>query len=358
MAEPDLKPAVYGDIAEPAARRVLKVLADTGLIRRMDALILASRGGYVDRSEFVAEALRDRIEAEEELRGHVHAEPETLLPEPPASEAAPAAVARVEAAAPDASWRFGDWLGSEVPVFERTTPAQPTNFGLHNRDFPSLWAADVLGRMTAQAGAPVLWSEYVERATTEAWAFGEALAAADLARPTGLKRSAGFPLNRKKPAGAEVRFRDHALGALTREPRGPLFVFGLIGLEADARQPTAALTPAALQLLTRLQESGVGDGPPFGAAAWAPFCEHLRAHASEELAAWRSVLAVMTDSPNRRELVARCDWWSGATADTNVMGYVARGREWGLVELGLDGGRYRLTELGQTQAIQHANEES
>jgi Arc/MetJ-type ribon-helix-helix transcriptional regulator len=355
MAEPELKPAVYGELAAPSGRRVLKVLAETDLIRRMDALILASRGGYADRSEFVTEALRDRIEAEEELRGMETAAPNSL----PETAGKSAGEVRPETACARAAvpWHCGDWHGSDVPSFERTVPAQRTNFGLHNRDLPTLWAADFLGRMTAQTGAPVVWSEFIEQATAEAWAFGEVLAAADFARPSGLKRSAGFPLNRKKQDAAEVRFRDHAIGVLGRNPRGPFFVFGLGGLEPDAREPTVALTPTGLQLLAQLGEAGLGDGPPFGAAAWASFAEHLRLHAAEELGAWRAVLAVLTDKPNRRELVKRCDWWSGATADTNVMGYVARGREWGLVALGLDGGRYELTELGREEATRYGNEE-
>ena len=59
--------------------------------------------------------------------------------------------------------------------------------------------------------------------------------------------------------------------------------------------------------------------------------------------------AIIADEPDRAKLIERCDWWSGNQADTNSMGYMARGREWGLVELALRDGRYQLTDRGHVE---------
>jgi hypothetical protein len=319
------------------SRRLLKVWQDADLVRRMDTVIIASRGGYVDRSEFIAEALNDRIEAEEEMRGL------TAAPDIEA-EAASLQHHRPD---DDVQHQFGDWLGTTVPTLSATS-GPPTNFGLHNRDFPTLWAADWLGRLTAVNGGPIAWTSFLSDVSEQAWEFAAGLQTADLSRASGAKLAAGFPTNRKKAEAATSRFREHAVGSVSaRGVRGPLFVFGLVGA---GENETVALADAAVHLLARLFEAGVGSGAPFSAAAWAAFRDHLQVHAPEELAVWGRVLAAAADQPDRSTLVARCDWWSGGTADTNVMGYIARGREWGLVELGMRDGRYALTSLGEQQA--------
>lgn len=336
MATPDdLYPVRQQELARER-RRLLKVWQDAELVRRMDAVIIASRGGYADRSEFIAEALRDRIEAEEEIRGlssatDIEAEAAALAVQPTAT----------------ARHRFGDWLGQRVPTLPATSgPA--TNFGLHNRDFPTVWSADWLGRLTVANAGPVAWTDFLAEISEQAWEFAARLQSVDLSKGTGAKLAAGFPTNRKKAEAATSRFREHAVGSLTAKGvRGPLFVFGLVGTDEDS---TVALTDVGVHLLARLFEAGVGDGPPFSAAAWAAFHDHLQLHAPEELAVWTRVLAAAADEPDRATLIGRCGWWSGGTADTNVMGYIARGREWGLVELGMRDGRYALTALGQQQA--------
>src|SRR5215216_4616765 len=87
----DMHPVRQQELARDS-RRLLKVWQDADLVRRMDAVIIASRGGYADRSEFIAEALSDRIEAEEEMRGltaapDIEAEAEALRHDGPADDA-------------------------------------------------------------------------------------------------------------------------------------------------------------------------------------------------------------------------------------------------------------------------------
>jgi len=303
----------------------------------MDGVILASNGAYADRSEFIAEALRDRIDAEEE---------QFLTREVVAAPTAAIAGAVGETTESEIV-TFCDWAEEDPPVLARAAGSE-TNFGLHNRDWPTLFAADWLGRLTVGAGGPVTFSAFLDELAPRAWEQGKLLAARDLDRPPGAKLSAGFPTNLRKREGAEARFRMHAVGVPSeRGNQGPLFVFGLVGVSGDAEDPLIALSPEGLTLLARLERAGVGDGPPFSTEAWNMFSEHLGQFAPKELEVWMMVLLIVAEEPDRATLVSRCHWWSGSTADTNAMSYVARGREWGLVANGLTDGRYRLTELGQ-----------
>ena len=342
--EAHLRPVVHEELDRPS-RRLLKTWQAADLVRRMDEIIIASRGAYADRAEFLAEALRDRIEAEEEHpRDEAGDGGDPRLPVDPAEEEA-AVAATPSSPAPPPTVEFGDWLDGTVSTLPPTSrPA--TNYGLHNRDYPTLWAADWLGRLIAEAGEPVPWSRLAASTIERAWEFAEKLQTEDLDRPRGAKVAAGFPTNRKKREATEARFREHFLGTIDRRGnRGPLFVFGLVGVDGER----AAVTEVGVELLRELKAAGVGQGPPFSPEAWRAFSAHLSEHAREELSTWRRVLAIVAEKPNRQTLVSRCDWWTGAAADTNSMSLIARGREWGLVELPLDEGRYQLTDLGAAE---------
>jgi Arc/MetJ-type ribon-helix-helix transcriptional regulator len=322
-------------------RRLLKTWQEAELVRGMDAVILAAGGAYADRSEFIAEALRDRIEAEEErvlLRKTPHATPSLTT-----AESEPSSAVEGEAVI------FADWAGADPPNLPRAA-GPDVNFGLHNRDYPTLWAADWLGRLTVRAEGPISWRRFLNEISPRAWEQGRVLAAIDLDRPPGNKLAAGFPTNLKKRESAESRFRSHVVGvASERGNQGPLFVFGLVGLDGADDDALTALSPDGLALIERLAAAGIADGPPFAPNAWIAFAAHLESHAAKELETWLKVLAIVAEEPDRTTLIERCDWWSGTTADTNAMSYVARGREWGLVEPRLINGRYRLTDLGRHQ---------
>lgn len=334
-AEEERGPVRVGEL-DHRARRLLKTWQEADLVRRMDAAISASHGAYADRTEFIAEALRDRIEAEEERLGI-------------APGGRPAVRGAGDATLPEIDLTIiADWVDGDPPTLSRAEGPE-TNFGLHNRDFPTLWAADWLGRLTTRAGSPISWRDFVAAITPRAWQYGRVLAERDLDRPPGVKLAAGFPTNIKKREGAESRFRAHAVGVPSeRGHQGPMFVFGLVGLVGEDEDAATALTTDGVALLTRLAEVGIAQGPPFGPAAWKVFGSYLETHAAAELATWRMVLERLADGPDRATLVRRCDWWTGSTADTNAMSYVARAREWGLVEPRLRDGRYALTELGRS----------
>jgi len=334
--QPPLKDAAH-EALESMPRRLLKTWQSPELIRRMDQVIIASDGAYADRTEFLAEAIRDRVEAEE----NAPSEGESAGP---IRRSKPTTGADVEATAPGPGGDavFGDWLGGDSPTLQPSSDAT-TAFGMHNRDYPTLWGADWIGRLTAKAGQPLPWSRLTEAVIERAWEFAAKLQTADLDRPRGAKVAAGFPTNRKKPEAVSARFREHFLGLVDkRGARGPLFSFGLAGVDGG----DVALSQAGVDLLSKLQNAGFASGPPFSSEAWDAFANHLTVHAPQELEMWRRVLAIIADGPDRRALVERCDWWSGNPADTNSMGYMARGREWGLVDVALHDGHYQLTDRG------------
>jgi hypothetical protein len=329
-------------------RRLVKLFLPVETVRRMDAAILRSGGAYFDRAEFVNEALIDRL-AEE---GH------GAVDHVPLPQTRPALLAAVPEPtvefSPDVSetvGMFGDWL-SKAPVPTLPEAASPeTNFGLHNRDYPTIWACDLLGRLTLEAGAPITWEMFSQQLLQKSWGVGRRLAAEDAESGRALKVGVGFPTNTAKREAAERRFLAHSFGLPTaRGNPGPVFVFKWVGIEHAESEPRVALTDAGIAVLRALAETG-DSGPPFGEAAWRIFVDHLSEHAPSELKAWLSVLELLREQPNRTELVERCSaWWQGNEAATNAMSYVSRAREWGLVEPKLSpDNRYALTERGAAE---------
>lgn len=316
MAVDEQRQAKPLDEVEKPAKRLVKTWLPVELVRKMDVAIVRSAGGYLDRAEFIAEAISDRLDEDE------------------AAAAAPAAPEPVRIG----GGSFGDWL-DDNPATLPAADGPAENFGLHNRDFPTLWALDCLGRAVAEHGAPVGFGEFVAELMPRAWEMGRELAGAN-----GGSAASGFPTNAKRRAAAEQRFATHAIGVTgARGNSGPLFVFGLVGLDGYRAAPT----DAALRLVLALREIGFTP-PPFAPGGWEAFSQHLAEAAPLELEAWLSVLGSLVDGPTRTELVARSTRWPGSTAATNAASYVARGREWGLVEPQLVDGRYRLTEFGRS----------
>jgi hypothetical protein len=313
----------------------VKVWLDLDLVRAMDLAIVESAGGYEDRADFVAEAIRDRIAEDRQARPQPVVVP--LRPQP---------------SAPNPADTFGAWTQQEVPTADRT-PGSPTNFGLHNRDLPTLWTLDQLGRHVTAAGGPVSWDAFVADVLTAAWEEGARLATADLRDAGSLKTSAGFPTNPRKRAATEARFLQHFLGVPGPRNTGPFFVFGLVGLIGDPPAAAVAPTCAAVSLMRELASIGGLGRPPFPPPAWVAFRSHLVENSPAELDQWLRVLGIVAHGPDRQALVERCDWWQGTQADTNAMSYVARAREWGLIEPKLIEGAYRLTPLGEQAVEEH-----
>ena len=312
-------------------KRLVKTWLPVDLVRQMDTAVLASEGAYLDRTDFVAEGVRSLLD---ELRH----DPSPVLP----ARHEPASDVRVEhnGVAPNGAARFGDWLSGDVPTLPRARGTEKTNFGLHNRDLPTLWALDWLGRLVARAGRPITWEQLNTELLRAAWEEGRRLRARSLERNDVTKAEAGFPTQTRKREAVERRFLTHFAG--TSQGRGPWFVFRFVGTDGD----TVAPTGAAVELVRALSGEDIGAAPPFSVGAWEVFRAYLEHQAPEELRVWLSVLEIVAGRPTRTELVSQCGWWSGSQADTNSSSYVARGREWGLIEPALDGGRYALTDRG------------
>lgn len=331
-------------VPQPEALRLVKTLLPVVLVREMDQTILASGGTYAGRDEFIAEAIRDRIAEDRARSAEGGPAPVIVLEEVRALSESPSVTAFP---APPAN----------VPTLPKVEVSEEL-YGLHNRDYPTLWAAASLAAMVGAAGGPILWTEFRAAMLEAAWSLGSQLTQLDKERSRGtMKVAIGFPANREKRESAESRFAEHMLGVIRTDgsPRGPLFVLALAGMEiSQPKQDRPAWlelhvgpTAAGRDLLSKLARISFGARPPHSEPAWHAFSAHLRAHAPSEYRSWMDVLEALEAGTPRAELAngfrAR---WPGNAAETNVYGYVSRGREWGLVDAQLTNGQYALTDRG------------
>lgn len=299
--------------------RLLKLRLPAQLVRDMDEAILASGGTYFDRNEFVAEAVWDRL-AEEGL-----------------SVQARARMASVGTG--------GEW---QVQAAAKSSPATAPrlvqdghNFGLHNRDLPTLW---VLADLMVNASDGLEWPKYFEQLRDRAQDIGRWLRKQDADGHAAVKAAVGFPRDGAKAKASEDRFLNTAVGA-PRSGQGPAFLMGLIGIAGEPVEvrPTAE----AVELLRELAAMGLTHQLPQPAEAASRWLRHLQIAAPQEHTAWLQVLRALKGRPTRADLIDLFPQWPGTQADTNCMGYISRGREWGLVLPELVQGRYELTDLGR-----------
>jgi hypothetical protein len=260
--------------------------------------------------------------------------------------------------------RPGDWLPSAIAVEETALGALPTDavaiegestprdeplFGMHNRDYPSLWAARRL--VDYQVDGAVSFEAFSERATEDAWAFAETLRS--LEAQLGTKLTALFPTNREKRQAASDAFRVFAIGVVTSHglelhSEGPLFQWGVIDVFRRDGALLVGVTEPGRGLLERLEKLTVR--PPHDPRLARIFLEHLRECAPSDWWGFQQTLDIVTKRPTRIELleafrIARPDWRESVAA-TTAQGYIARAREWGLIAPKVVDGRYELTEFG------------
>ncbi|MHB8220585.1 MAG: hypothetical protein ACYDHU_09750 [Acidimicrobiales bacterium] len=221
-------------------------------------------------------------------------------------------------------------------------------FGLHNRDWPSLWA---LGRLSHAAGsAPVAVSDFITAVTAEAWELAASLGEIDP------KLTALLPTNRAKSQSAEEGFRSFAIASIAKRPgesgllsvSGPLPLWRCIAFTRSDNQLLVGLTDAGWDLLISMD--GLRADQPHDTPVAERFLNFLSQNSPEDWWGFTTLLMACGDGPNRAQLVSRFaadhPEWSESVAATTAQGYVARGREWGLVAPKMDAGRYRLTEFG------------
>jgi hypothetical protein len=298
----------------------------------MDEVIRDTRA-YNGREDFIAEAISDRI-AEERTRPLTSVRVPVVM-EGPKPESGGGLVLAL-------------WENTSVvtaPLLRLNAPL----VGLHNRDFPTLWAVDLLAGMVAARGEPLSWIHYLARTASAAWAASDSLAELDDARSEQtLKASVGFPKNPLKRSASEARFTEHMLGTLRQgKASGPVFALGLVGLAEGPIADRVAPTKPGLALLRELRAAGLSPRPPHPPRAWLAFRGHLQSVLPADLGQWFDVLRVIAAAPTTDEVAVQFqDRWVGSAVQSNINSYVSRGREWGLVEPKLTDGRYRLTPLG------------
>lgn len=352
---------------DPLSQRIVKVPFPISLIRRMDEAVIAGRGGFQTRMELMREAVENLLNELEFPEAGAEPGSQGVTVSPPAE--------------PDENGRPSliDELVAAVPVWEReelalgdlaaTALRPPTSapqlivsgaasvpdgplLGLHNRDYVSIWALHRLARYTE--GGPIPQDDYLRRVTKAAWFFGAQLRGLE-ARDLGRKLTVLLPTNATKQPSAERGFQSFAVGSAGRRSEdgslratGPLFAWQAIQVEM-MDDLTVGLTDHGWQLLRDLD--GLSLDLPHAPDLMSRFLGYLANHAPGDSWGFDHLLEVVAGGPDREALVASFaeghPEWTASTASSIAQGYVARAREWGLVEPTLVEGRYWLTDVGR-----------
>jgi hypothetical protein len=351
------------------------------LIRRMDHALTAGQGGFTTRADFISWAVEQLLDE----MTYQEAPPEPLALRMAAERAFDDSYRPSSGKDSDPSGRAPAYtspraISSDLDSDEASVPlrglkdtallAEPRGavlddgiaqvddgllLGLHNRDYPSFWAAHRLATYTREA--PIAWGEFLELATAEAWKFAAQLQ--QLESHGGRRLLSLFPANRDKRQSSERGFQSFAIGSVSR-PRngdlipvaGPLFAWRVSQLTGSAERPLVGLTGEGWDLLEAL--SGVSLDMPHDPSHACVFLEHIRRYAPGDWRGFVRVLEAVGANPDRETLLAEFSEVSPgrtpATVSSIAQGYIARGREWGLIEPKQLDGRYWLTEFGHHQA--------
>jgi len=342
----------------PADQRIMRIPIPVPLIREMDAVILEGLGGYATRAEFIVDAIEQRIlelsvgvvedagapTVSTLTGGETNYEMMASAPVTPPTAALPMTAL--------SSPSSGATIACDLDL---SRPEGRPLFGLHNRDYPSLWALAQLATMTSNGPVPA--ETFYFETLREAWQFGELLLAVE--EDLRIKCTALFPTNPEKKKAAEMRFRSFAIGdyrpagdAWTTS--GPLFEWRLAGLvDGDEAGPLIGVTPGGWKVLQAV--AGISVEEPHPEAAAAEFLGHLAEHAPADERGFRAIVtAVGPDGVTRQEVLDQIakSWpdWTKNEVSTNSAGYIARAREWGLVDPKQTKNRYHLTALGHDYA--------
>jgi hypothetical protein len=332
-----------------------------GLIRDLDRALVARAGGYTTRAEFITDAVRDRLlelqfepapaEPSDASRSAALADRRPALnvvqpsDEPHDAPAGPRLEDTVLAAPARGFSLDGEAIVQDAPLF-----------GLHNRDFASLWALHELAAITEKKAEPL--ASALDRVTDRAWEFSARLRPFDVGAE--LKLTSLFPTNRSKAQSASGQFRAFAIGTV-RQTAGQLHADGpLFGWRAVQAQDAdgvieIGLTDPGWELLGSID--GISLRLPHGFDLTRRFLDYLATHAPADLEGFVVGLCGAGERMQRGQLIdayrAAYPTWTDTQASTNAAGYVARGREWGLIESKLVDRRYRLTADGETWMAEH-----
>lgn len=314
--------------------RLIKILLPPHLVGAMDDVIAAS-GVYADRSEFIADAVDGHLA---ELRAHEMIGYQST-------------VGRLETRS---TWGTDDQpvpesqgIVAAIPPVSNDTPTLEANggplagptWGMHNRDFPTLWALTHLIRITRLTGEPVPFSDWIPQVVADAWDLGRRL-------PTDRFDVSGFPTNAAKREASESRFMRFFVGDAPGS--GPLFDLGLTANDGEGR---IAATRAGLALLSEVVGFSCERGRGIPSKWTRAYLRHLERYAPADLAFLLEILQRIRDGDADRSALVEATSnehpdWSSSVVDTNIAGFVARAREWGLLLPRQRKGRYVLEDEG------------
>jgi len=331
------------------AQRIVRTPLPVDVIREMDETILSGAGGYETRAEFITDAIRERLlelKYEESIApGDVGVRRSSgIVSDLSVSIAEP----RLHAQLGDTA--IGHVLSGHVVEEGFDSPAAEPLFGLHNRDYPSLWALRFLADLTHEGAIPL--HDFESAVCKEAWEFGTTLQA--LERVTAQKLTGLFPTNHEKKDASESAFvifaiGDHRVTGGFLRTTGPLYQWGVTRVLEGVDGLLVGVTREGWRLLASLE--GLTAAAPHDRRHAEVFFEHLRSHAQGDWWGFDRVIhAVHRGRATRKDLIEDLGEgpydWSANELSTNAAGYVARAREWGLLTPKQDGGRYVLTEFG------------
>lgn len=332
----------------------------------MDEAIIAGRGGFETRAELMREAVENLLN--ELTYPEAPVEPIQARTGDPrnGSESADGDRAGLkELTSTIPSWELEDLTLSDLAGTALRCPQQPwliaegaasvprePLLGLHNRDYVSVWALHRLARYTSNG--PIPFDQFLDQATRAAWYFGTQLEVLERS-DQGRKLTVLFPTNATKRPSAERGFQSFAIGSASKRSNagsvnaaGPLFAWGAVQL-ADSPELLVGVTEEGWRLMRDLDGISL-DLPHCGEHA-SRFLAYLDRNAPQDRWGFDHALRLIANGPNRDELVGSFaeahPEWTPATASSVAQGYVARSREWGLVEPKMVEGRYWLTDAGR-----------
>ena len=343
-------------------KRIVKFPLPVELIKRIDQAVIAGKGGLETREQFFREAAEGFLA---DLSYEQAPEPVLRSGAAPSQEIAGSElISEMVGSVP--SWereelRLANLAGTALAAPGKVTawdsgvaePDAEPMLGLHNRDYPSLWAASRLACYSREEAIP--FDEFRRRTTDAAWLFGS-----ELARITGegdARLTALFPTNPRKPESSERAFQSFAIGSIpNRRPihgtipaSGPLFSWGMCQLRWLDGDLFIALTPPGRGLLEDL--TGISLELPHETRLARAFLSYVFEHAPGDGWGFSLILEAAKTRPGREEIVATISaarpGWSAAIASSVAQGYIARAREWGLLEPRLKQGKYVLTVFGE-----------
>ena len=324
--------------------RPVKLLLPVDVATRLDEAVLNNLGGFGDRHSLAAAAideyLIDLVYANRPAEQMVLVQSRAPIVETRSSDAAdPAAMALPAVEAVERGVSIEDTASQIVDA---------PMLGLHNRDWPSFWALGVLAEVAAAGAVPS--RSFMAEVTKRAW-----LVADQVIDHLGRKAAALLPTNREKVQSAEAAFHSFAVASISRRVSpegkatvsGPLPLWRAMALTSDGNELCVGVTDYGWDLLESM--AGLTPMAPHPREAATSFFGYLRERSDADWWGFDTMLRLLNESPTREKYLAgftSAREWTGSVASSAAQGYLARGREWGVVEPKIIDGRYHLTDFG------------